>query len=90
MEADRIAFDEETQALVVDVSCTGTYCGNPMRVFIPKSEILEAWNARQPEVVSRDAIHKVVGDIVDGEEMWSAYDIAQAIHALLTKGRGGA
>jgi len=44
-----------------------------------------AWNARQPEVVSRDAIHRVVGDIVDGEEMWSAYDIASAIHDLLTR-----
>jgi len=43
-----------------------------------------------PEVISRDAIHRVVGDIVDGEEMWSAYDIASAIHDLLTKGRGGA
>jgi len=49
-----------------------------------------AWNARQPEVISREVIHKVVGDIVDGEEMWSAYDIASAIYALLTKGRGGA
>ena len=53
-------------------------------------EALAEWNARQPEVVSRKAIHKAVGDIVDGDEMWSAYDVACAVYALLTKSRGGA
>ena len=42
-----------------------------------------------PAPVVFDDIHKAVATIVDGEEMWSAYDVAQAIHAMLTKGRGG-
>ena len=40
--------------------------------------------------VSFDDLHKAVASIVDGEEMWSAYDVARAIHALLTARLKGA
>ena len=58
----------------------------------PKLVMIEEWNRRAdlaPAPVIFDDIHNAVAAIVDGEEMWSAYDVAQAIHTLLTKGRGG-
>jgi ribosomal protein L37AE/L43A len=42
--------------------------------------------AHQPAspIPTVDEIERVIEPIIDGDEIWSAYDVAQAIHALLT------
>ena len=60
MEADRIAIDKEANSLVVDVSCTATYCGNPMRVFIPLEEVQTFLTTRRQLETAKSAIEAII------------------------------
>jgi hypothetical protein len=85
MEADRIAIDKEANALVVDVSCNATYCGNPMRVFIPLEDVPTLLTTRRQLEIAMEALNAIrLGNVALN---WSNADVCvKAIDAIKKEG----